>query len=143
MEPTNINNTSPAAVLPSVPAQSTEIPAPKPIDNLKDKFNKLPKNTKTMIIIATSLFIILFLLLILSLMFGKRKTTVTVTPTPVSISVTPGPDVILNASRYATDSGVLKIETDLKEFTSQLNGSDVKQSDLTVPNIDFNINFNQ
>ncbi len=113
------------------------------VDNLKLKFNVLPKNTKILVITIAVLFLIIFLLSILVALFGKKQTVVIATPTPSSISVTPAPNVILNASRYATDSGVLKIESDLNNIQKQLESTDVKQTDLTLPNIDFNINFNK
>ena len=138
------------------PPASTEIPIPmKPqadlskdkvkvfVENLKTKFNALPKNTRTMVVVAGVLFGIIFILLILSILFGKKKNTAPVsTPTPAVVSVTPGP-VVITESRYATDSGVLKIESDLNGFAAQLNSTNVKQTDLNVPNLDFNISFGQ
>jgi hypothetical protein len=77
------------------------------------------------------------------MLFGKRTKTPTLTPTPTPISASPTPQIILNASRYATDSGVLKIESDLNNIQKQLDQTDVKQSDLKIPDMDFNINFNK
>ena len=135
---------------PTQMAGGTEIPIPQKsskskinMASLKEKFNKFPKNTKIAIIVVGVLFFILFVLSILSAMFGKKQTTVVITPSPSPVSVTPIPNVVLGASRYATDSGVLKIETDLNNFQQQLDSSDVKQSDLSIPNVDYNINFNQ
>ncbi|HWA51670.1 MAG TPA: hypothetical protein VG895_01285 [Patescibacteria group bacterium] len=118
------------------------------IDNLrqnwKEKFNNLSPRSRMLVIIASIVFAIIFILFLLLLLIGPKKKTVPVlTPSPTPVSVTPAPNIILNASRYATDSGVLKIESDLNGFQSQLNSSDVKQSDLNLPNVDFNINFNQ
>ena len=127
---------------PSVPTPSVA-PKPKVIDTLKTKFNNFPKNTKILILVMVVLFLIIILLSILVALFGKKQTAIVATPSPSPISVTPGPNVILNASRYATDSGVLKIEGDLNNIQKQLETTDVKQSDLTPPNLDYNINFNQ
>lgn len=125
------------------PAVQTEVKE-KPLDKMKAKFDALPRNTKTMVTVAGILFLILLILLLLSLLFGgKKKVTPILTPTPAPVSVTPGPNFIFGASRYATDSGVLKIESDLNGFAKQLNSTDVKQTDLALPNMDFNINFNQ
>ncbi len=154
MQETNPTQQEPIAPVqsptPMQEVQGTEIPIPpKPVkakldfNSLKEKFNKLPKTTKIMAIVVAVLFLIMFVLAILSVMFGKKQTVVTITPSPSPVSVTPIPNVILNASRYATDSGVLKIETDLNSFQQQLDASDVKQSDLNIPNVDYNINFNQ
>lgn len=131
-------------------AASLQTPANQPatkekqLDKIKAKFNALPKNTRMMVMLAGILFLVLFILLLLSVLFGGKKQAKlpVLTPTPGPVSVTPGPNVIFGASRYATDSGVLKIESDLNGFAQQLNSTDVRQSDLTPPNIDFNINFN-
>ncbi len=136
-QPTSQQPINPAPVTIPTPEK------PKPIDNLKTKFNNLPKNTKILLIVITILLLIIFLLSILVAMFGKKQTAIVATPTPSPISVTPGPNVILNASRYATDSGVLKIESDLNDIQKQLETTDVKQTDLNIPNLDYNINFNQ
>jgi hypothetical protein len=132
--------------------QSTEIPIPehsnhsKPkfnLDSVKEKFNSLPKNKKITVVAIAVMFSLIFLLLILTSLLGKKQIAIIATPSPSPISVTPIPNVILNASRYATDSAVLKIESDLNGIQKQLDSSDVKQSDLSLPNMDFNINFNQ
>ncbi len=133
MEPTN----------PITPPATPVIPVQPPIDNLKTKFNAMPKTTKILVIVMAALFLIILLLSILVAMFGKKQTIVIATPSPSPVSVTPGPNVILNASRYATDSGVLKIESDLNDIQKQLETTDVKQTDLNLPNLDYNINFNQ
>ena len=158
MEPTKPQNQTTTTSFPvhaSVgPEMSTEIPIPAhpehhkkqklDLKTLKEKFDSMPKNTRIMVTIVGVLFLILIILALLSALFGKKQTgVVVITPSPSPISVTPIPNVILNASRYATDSGVLKIESDLNGFQKQLDSSDVKQSDLSLPNIDYNINFNQ
>ena len=121
-------------------------PANKPSLNPKkivEMYNSLPKITKLMVKIAIGLFGIMFIVMILAALFSKKSSVIIATPTPSPISATPGPQVILNASRYATDSGVLKIESDLNNFQKQLETTDIKQTDLNLPNMDFNINFNQ
>ncbi len=129
---------------PTVPQPS--MPLKTKLQNLKAnliiKFNALSKNTKMLVIVMAVLFLIIFLLSILVALFGKKQTVIVATPTPAPLSVSPTPEVILNASRYATDSGVLKIETDLRGFQNDLNSKDVRQTDLTPPTLDFNITFN-
>lgn len=129
------------------PAQQMGQPAQmvpqKPIDRLKAKFSSLPKNTRIIVVAIAALFLIILLLSVLVSLFGKGRGTILATPSPSPISESPIPNVILNASRYATDSGVLKIESDLQDLGKQLDASDVKQSSLKLPNLDFNINFNQ
>jgi|SRR5581483_9467105 len=110
---------------------------------VREKFNSFSRNTKILIITLTVSFLIIFLLLILVALFGKKNVTyIAPSPTPV-VQVTNPPEVILNASRYATDEGVLKIESEIKNISKQIDGTDVKQSDFGLPSIDFNINFNR
>lgn len=154
-EPQTANTTvinseqAPVAPPPTTPPSGSPTPqgsAPKastPINNLKDKFNSFPKNTKILVIAVIVLFLIIFVLSMLTALFGKKRTGPIATPSPTPISETPQPEIILNASRYATDEGVLKIEKDLKDIRKQLDDSDVKQTDLSIPSLDFNINFNQ
>ena len=130
-------------VVPSVTQQVPVSPKVKLIDTWKEKFNNLPKNTKLLILVVSILFLIIFLLAILVALFGNNKSAPVIAPTPSPIAVTPAPQIILGASRYATDSGVLKIEENLNGFQKQLNSSDVKQTDLKEPTMDFNINFNK
>lgn len=122
---------------------TTVIQGPAEKQKLKEKLGSLPKQTKIMIYVGLVVFFILFSLVVLAALFGKKPTSFIATPTPSPISATPGPDVILNASRYATDSGVLKIESDLNNFQKQLETTDIKQTDLNQPNMDFNIKFDQ
>lgn len=133
--------TAQVAQVPTVSVQP--VPPVKPIDKVKAKFNSYSRNTRVLIVLALGLLVILILLTILTILFGRKKTIVLATPSPSSAAVSPAPNIVLNASKYATDSGVLKIESDLNEFQKQLDASDVKQTDLTLPNLDFNINFNQ
>lgn len=128
----------------SQPVQNSQQFSPqKLIDKLRDKFNSLSKNTKILIIVGVVTFGIIFLLSILVALFGKKKiVNVAPSPTPL-VQVTNPPEVILNASRYATDSGVLKIESDLKDIQKQIEKTDVRESDFNLPNIDFNIKFSQ
>ena len=145
-QPTTTSLPVAASTGPQIPPVSN---VPKPVtpkidvNSLKEKFNKLPKQTKLMVTVAAGLFLLLFVLAILSALFGKKQTIVVITPAPTPISVTPIPVVILNASHYATDSGVLKIESDLNGFQQQLNSADVKQGDLSIPSINYDVNFNQ
>jgi hypothetical protein len=111
--------------------------------DIKTKFDSLPKQKQTLVIVAAVLISILIILLLLVALFGKKQTAIVATPSPSPVAITPAPAVILNASKYATDSGVLKIESDLNGFQKQLESANVKQTDLITPNMDFNINFNK
>lgn len=159
MNETQATNPNP---VPAQPVNPTVVPNPAPqnppvpqvevdaknfknkIKELKIKYDNLPKNSKLLITVGAVVFIIIFILLILVAAFApKRGKTPVLTASPTPVAVTPAPEIILNASKYATDSGVLKIESDLNDFQKQLEGTDVRQSDLSVPNMDFNVNFNK
>lgn len=64
------------------------------------------------------------------------------TPTPV-VTPTLAPVEIRNPSRYATDSGVLKIEEDLKALDKDLVGTEIKESSLTPPSLDWDVSFKE
>ena len=152
MEPTqnqpNPVPTAPPVLSPPASSVSSSSPLPpgKPVllgNKLKDRFNSFPKNTKIFVIVMGVTFLVLFVLVLFAAAFGKKKNVPQIIPTASPVSESPQPEVILNASRYATDSGVLKIESDLKDFQKQLDIVDVKQTDLSLPNLDFNIKFDQ
>jgi hypothetical protein len=124
---------------PSSPVEKS--PRPNPIKVIQDKLHNLSPRNKTLVLVILILFAIIFILLLLTLIFGKKQTVVTVIPSPTPVSVSPTPSIILNASRYATDSGVLKLEENFNKIQGQLQGTDVRQSDLNLPDLDFNINF--
>lgn len=143
MEPNQptIPNEIPQAPPPQVAADAEKFKSL--IEKWKQKYIKLPPKNKKIVISISVLFIVIFFLLIIVSIYGKKQNYPVLVPTPTPLSVTPAPNVILNASRYATDEGVLKIESDLNNFQKQLETSDVKQGDLNLPNLDFNINFNK
>lgn len=142
----NINTTQQVPVVetppvPVVPPASSKMNLF--FENLKTKFNSFSKRTKILVIGIGALFLVILLLSILVGLLGKKKVASQATPSSTPIAETPIPNVILNASRYATDSGVLKIESDLQSLGKQLDSLDVKQSDLSLPNLDFKIDFGQ
>lgn|SRR5579859_3053402 len=151
MEPTKpvqqpVQNQIPPTPVEKIPQTPSAVPQERLkflAQNLKIKFDAASKQTKLIIIVVGVLFSIILLLSILVALFGKKQHVPILQPTPTLISASPAPNVILNASRYATDSGVLKIESDLNNFQKQLDTTDVRQTDLSVPNLDFNINFTQ
>ncbi len=146
----SINSTPEPIVPPTPPTAPPSGPGPKPvfkfdvlITNLKFKFAALPQRSKILFIAIPVVLIVLLLLLSLAVSMIRRGRTPTLGPTPTPIGSSPAPDVILNASRYATDEGVLKLGSDLTNIQKQLETTDIKQTDLSVPNLDFNIKFDQ
>ena len=126
---------------PQLPTTTGEVTNQNILTNLKNKLNSSSKGTKILIIVITALFFLIFLLAILVALVGKKKVAVVLTPSPSPISVSPAPQIIFNASRYATDEAVLKIESNLTEIQKQLESGDVRESALSIPSPEFNINF--
>lgn len=139
--PTPVPSATPGGQMPTVKKPFGGIKL-NPQD-LKNKFNSFSKRTRVLMIVLTVMFLLIFILSIFASLFGKRKSVTLATPTPSPLGASPAPNVVLNASRYATDSGVLKLESDFNNLQLILNASDVKESALTPPTLDFNINFNK
>ena len=141
---------------PVIPPTNPPIPAKSPINDVRAKlldlkekgmvrYKALPPMQQKMALAAGVLLGIMIVLFILAALFAPKRTKVVVeaTPTPAGTSVPfPTTQAITNPSRYATDSGVLKIESDVKTLEGQLNQIDIKQSDLNLPDLDWNVNFN-
>lgn len=151
---------------PTTPQPPTQPPVPQakpdlapPENNIKNKFSEIksravtkigpwysnlsPAN-KRLVTIMGVLLLIVGVLFVLALFFAPRRGPAAPTPTPVATSApTATPAEITNPSRYATDSGVLKIETDLKDIEAKLNQTKLKDSDLTPPSLDYNIDFSK
>lgn len=107
-----------------------------------EKYKALPKNTQKLLMVVGVLFAIIFILLLLAVLFApSKKPAVIATPAPTPVSVSPTPNVV-SVSRYASDEGVLRIENNLNEIQKSLNILDVRQTDLTQPTLDFDIDFN-
>jgi hypothetical protein len=56
-------------------------------------------------------------------------------------TTTPLPTTIINPSKYATDSAILEIESQIIQTESDLNSVDLNESELTPPSLDMNVNF--
>lgn len=116
------------------------------LQNLGSKFNAFNPQQKRLLKIGGGILAITFLLLILvSIVKSFRSTKPVSTPTPVPASQTPLPTPagIGKPSIYATDSGVLKIENDINVLRTKLDGTDLEESNLKPPDINFYVNFTQ
>lgn len=116
----------------------------KALEFIKLYWFKVPESYRRILkitgIIFASLVVLMFLL---SLFFSVKTTTNDVkkkTPTPLP-QITILPDVVVNPSRYATDSAILKIEEDLKTVEKELDGLQVNEINLLPPRLDFNVTF--
>jgi hypothetical protein len=103
---------------------------------------KQPANRKKMIIGGISGVIVLILLLTLVVVTSGQRPNTKPTPTPQPTATpTPFVETIASPSAYATDSAVLKIESDIKDIEDQLQNVDLKDNNLLPPALNLNINF--
>ncbi len=135
----------------SVPTATQETPvAPKQsvklnMAGLLEKYKTLPKNTKLLVVVL-GIFVSLIVLLLVAgiiktVIDGGGRMAVVSTPAPLP-SAQPQPEVeITNPSRYATGSGVLKIEGDIDTLTKDMGAVDLRENNLRVPTLDFDIKF--
>lgn len=133
----------PTAVPPVAPMPSA--PIKMNVKALTEKYNALPKNTKLLIAVVGITFAIIIVLLIVGVVvkgLGSGRSVVSPTATPSALPVaTNVPVEISNPSKYATDSGVLKIESDVDNLTRDMSAVDLKESDLRIPTLDMNVKF--
>lgn len=82
---------------------------------------------------------VLVLSVVLVLELAKKKPETTTQPTESS----PSPTKTLKRpfSRWATDSGVLKLEEDLKNLSEELKNVDLKENQLSPPVLDMDVEF--
>lgn len=116
----------------------------KVVEFIKLYWFKVPENYRRILRITGIVFVSLIVLMFLSsLFFSVKKTANGVkkkTPAPLP-QITILPDVVVNPSRYATDSAILKIEEDLKTVEKELDGLQVNEINLLPPRLDFNVTF--
>lgn len=111
---------------------------------LLGKFKAAPKNIKMLVIVVVVFVFLVLMLLLAALVTGGGGGKVAEAPvaTPTAAPSSPLPQVeISNPSRYATDSGVLKIESDVDGLSKEMDSVDLRQSNLRVPSLDFNVKF--
>jgi len=116
------------------------------VNKLKDAWLKIPERLRKILRIVGIVFAVLLLLIIIlsTVLKLKNKVPVEIKPTPVaSFEPLPSGEVIINPSRYATDSGVLKIEEDLRNLEKELDNLQVNETNLLPPRLDFDINFDK
>ncbi len=144
----NVAFPAPANV-PAAPVPTPEPPVQgKPVSGARgliERYKAAPKNIKLLITVGLIFFGLIFLLLVAALvknMAGGGAKTALPIATPTAAPSTPLTQVeISNPSRYATDSGILKIESDVDSLSKEMNSVDLRQSNLRVPSLDFNIKF--
>ncbi len=110
--------------------------------NFSSVFKDIFSKYKIFILGLLAFFVVAIALGITFSIFGNRMKKRAPTPTPVTLAPTPTPpEEIKNPSRYATDSGVLKIQSDIEALDKDLNSVDLKENFLRPPAIQFDESF--
>lgn len=137
-------NQNPVLNVPQNPPVSGQKKTPKDIlKGLVDKYKSASKNVKLLVIVGVVFLFSLLLLFIAALAKGgNSQVQQAPTGTAAPVSGSPLPQVeISNPSQYATDSGVLKIESDVDNISKEMDSVDLRQSNLRVPSLDFDVKF--
>ena len=127
-------------IQPSVPV-SKEKPKVNFLKNIIDLWMRLNSMLRKILMIVGFIF---FLLLIVAMVFSFSKKTGVLNQLPEPTAVveeSPLPEIIINPSRYATDSSVLSIEENLKVIERDLNETVINDLKLSPPNLLWDINF--
>jgi hypothetical protein len=150
----NIQNPIPPTV-----SQVTQSPAvagsPKKSNNLSelltrlkssfsglfDRLTFIPSTAKKVLLIALALVVIGVLMAILIPVIRKfMQRPVEETPVVDTAQLTLS---TRKSSRYATDEGVLKIESDVSSLEEEMNSLEVKESSLNPPPLNWGVNFEE
>lgn len=136
--------TPPATVVPmsATPSSSATPPPTKPrfsLNDLKTRFNSLPKNMKLLVFMVPVLFVSILLLVITGL-GGRVKNSILPTPTPVPTGSPVAPE-IANPSAYANDPEILDLEAKLAEFDKNLSRVELREDNIRPPTVDWDVNF--
>lgn len=120
--------------------------ATKIIAKIKEKYNSLIYfiNHKKWILLAifvVTIAVLLVISLLLQFYFSVNRAKPSSTPPVKVVEFTPLPNIIYNPSRYASDSGVLKIEEEVKNLDSDLVKLDLKEVRINPPILNFNVEF--
>ena len=113
---------------------------------LSSKFAVFTPQQRRLFKITGGIFIFALVLIIIgSIVKSLRPQTPVASPTSTPTSSTPFPTTppIGKPSIYATDSGVLKIESDIKDLGGKLEGTDLEESNLRPPDINFYVSFTE
>lgn len=100
------------------------------------------KNTRILIIVGVIFIIAVILLIVASIIKGLRTGSVAPQEKATPLPATTIPESsVSNPSRYATDEVVLKIEALIKKLAGDLNSADLRETNLRLPDLDFDIKF--
>ncbi|OGM29942.1 hypothetical protein A2630_03840 [Candidatus Woesebacteria bacterium RIFCSPHIGHO2_01_FULL_44_10] len=130
-------------IAPQIPKEPSQIG--RYFNEAAAKFNSLtknlsPRNKKFLGYALIGLVGFAFLVLIMAVIAAATKPKapqVRPAPTPISGNFAP----IENPSRWATDEGVLAIEARLTDIEAQISKTDLTNSTLQPPELDFEVEF--
>lgn len=123
-----------------MPTKEVEEAADQSFEEIPIQKEKGEEKYRTIFIFGLSFFALIVLLIILSLLIPKPVQLSKIAPTP-SPTPTPVEEKITSPSAYATDSAVLKIEQDLKNIDQNLQSTDLKETGLNPPLLDWEVKF--
>jgi len=87
------------------------------------------------------IFLLILILLEMSSVLKQNRVVPRLLPTPTPSPIPTLVEKITNQSFYATDSAVLKIENELKKIEEKLDNTDLKESSLNPPLLDWKVEF--
>lgn len=116
--------------------QETEQP---PEAGFVNRWQKLTKQRRLIAILAALIALTLFVILLLKITWPVPPSAPVLPTRPPLPIIAPTP--ISSPSLYATDSAVLKIEDDLGNIETDLQTTDLKESSLMPPSLDWEVTF--
>ena len=125
----------------------TQNPIKEKINNkylkvINNQWMKLNPAIRKVIMVTGFIFGLLLIVAIVFSISTKSNGKVKSTPTPSSnIEQSPLPEIIINPSRYATDSAVLAAEENIKNIEKEIGSTVINDLKLAPPNLLWEINF--
>jgi len=121
----------------AIPSEQTSVPPGSSLEP-EGKSSKPKKKLILVVILIISLLVLASTGMIILNQQGQITLSPEVSPIPTP---TPIIEEITNPSPYATDSAVLQTEEELKKLESDLREADLKETNLTPPVLDLDVNF--
>ena len=121
------------------------VPIEQDFENLpliKEK-SAVPK--KRLMIFVSAFGVVLILLLITAVFTGFSQNLFEETDTekPMPKPITESRKEITSPSPYATDAAILKIEEEVEKLDKKIQETDLKETDLTPPTLDWEVEFEE
>jgi len=138
-EPTNNPIPEPTSLTPT----PVDVPTPPPLKTatmIPTPVSPTPKNWLPLIIGGAIVLLLLILIIGISVGLALIKSAFQYTPPPI---VTQAPVITIApvSSKYATDSGVLKLRDDLKTISQSIDSVDLFEPQINPPALDLSISI--